>query len=699
MNIDERQESVDEIDSAARRRDRASHHIGLAVDRDQSGQGAFLNEAASITSQGQDRSGPVFISYASADRKEALKVCKAIERHGVKCWISSRDVEPGENYQEAIVRAIRNARALVLVFSDAANGSDEIKKELSLSSRYRVPVLALRIADVEPSDAFAYELSTRQWIDAFQGWDKSIAALAGRLKQIAATPGEAPLESVARPRRARAGSFGGMAAIGVVAAILIAVAGLWYWQRPAEAPAQGLQVRLAGFQTLSKDLPATMPDAIRDELIAAFGDDGVVRVSTAARTPAGSAPAYALGGTVGRDGDKIKVIARLLNERTGATLWSNSVTYDAPEIARVPRRVAVDTSNVIRCGLFGASTYPKALPEPAFIDYFQACQNLGVEADKALDFARKVVAAVPDFSWGWSAVEIASFYAILQRPPEARLAELRREGLEAADKAIRLDASNSEAYAFKSHLIADGDLVGREQLLQKAVKARTLPCGCEHHFYGDFLAEVGRLSDSIPEFRRSIDIMALNSNSQLSLAQVYLTINRSDLAKAPIESALELDADPHLAGQLKVAMAPSTGDYSGAIKAINDPDGGAPPPVRSGLTAAFEALRSNKPQAKRAAVAGLQAMPLGARGATYASLLAALGAYREALDAVVTAADDPRRAGVRSWLFTKPFAPALRDPTFPAVAEKLGLIQYWKTTRSKPDACLEKAPPPFCKLI
>ena len=71
---------------------------------------------------------------------------------------------------------------MVLVFSDAANNSDEIKKELSLASRYHVPVMALRIEDVEPSDAFAYELSTRQWIDAFHGWDRSIDALAERLQ-------------------------------------------------------------------------------------------------------------------------------------------------------------------------------------------------------------------------------------------------------------------------------------------------------------------------------------------------------------------------------------------------------------------------------------------------------------------------------------------------------------------------------------
>jgi len=129
-------------------------------------------------------SAPVFVSYATADRKQALSVCKAIERRGISCWISTRDVQPGENYQEAIVRALRGSRAMVLVFSEAANNSDEIKKELSLASRYHIPVMALRIEDVEPSDAFAYELSTRQWIDAFSGWDRSIDSLVHRLGEL-----------------------------------------------------------------------------------------------------------------------------------------------------------------------------------------------------------------------------------------------------------------------------------------------------------------------------------------------------------------------------------------------------------------------------------------------------------------------------------------------------------------------------------
>ena len=51
----------------------------------------------------------IFISFASADRKVAARICADLETRGFRCWISYRDVGGGENYQEAIARAIRAA--------------------------------------------------------------------------------------------------------------------------------------------------------------------------------------------------------------------------------------------------------------------------------------------------------------------------------------------------------------------------------------------------------------------------------------------------------------------------------------------------------------------------------------------------------------------------------------------------------------
>ena len=89
-----------------------------------------------------------------------------------------------------------------------------------------------------------------------------------------------------------------------------------------------MTVRLAGFQLLSADLPATIRATVDAEIAAAFNADGVVGVSTASAPVPGAAPAYALGGTIQREGGAIRVITRLTNERSGATLWSGNFNYD-----------------------------------------------------------------------------------------------------------------------------------------------------------------------------------------------------------------------------------------------------------------------------------------------------------------------------------------------------------------------------------
>lgn len=119
----------------------------------------------------------VFVSHSSKDSHVALRICAALEQKGIRCWIASRDINPGENFGAAIVRAIRGAKVMLLVFSTNANASDEIKKELVLAGQNRLTVIPARVEDVEPEDAFAYEFSIRQWIDLFADWEREINRL------------------------------------------------------------------------------------------------------------------------------------------------------------------------------------------------------------------------------------------------------------------------------------------------------------------------------------------------------------------------------------------------------------------------------------------------------------------------------------------------------------------------------------------
>ncbi len=142
---------------------------------------------------------PIFICHSSKDQRVAETICGALEARGFRCWIASRDVAPGTNYQEAIVGALRASRLMVLVFTGNANNSDEIKKELSLAGRHHATVIPVRAEDVAPNDALSYEMATRQWIDLFSGWDRGIERLS---EQIWRSLGSVPGATVQQPFQA-----------------------------------------------------------------------------------------------------------------------------------------------------------------------------------------------------------------------------------------------------------------------------------------------------------------------------------------------------------------------------------------------------------------------------------------------------------------------------------------------------------------
>jgi hypothetical protein len=139
-----------------------------------------------------DTTMTIFISHSSRDQKVARTLCDALEARGLHCWIANRNVDPGENFQESIVKAIRSARVMVLVFTKNANNSDEIKKEIALASQHELVVIPVRIDDVIPNDALAYELATRQWIDLFQDWERAIERLTARIGAVVASGSLAP---------------------------------------------------------------------------------------------------------------------------------------------------------------------------------------------------------------------------------------------------------------------------------------------------------------------------------------------------------------------------------------------------------------------------------------------------------------------------------------------------------------------------
>jgi len=131
----------------------------------------------------RDDASHVFICFSSNDEAVAREVVGFLEAKGLQCWISSRDVPPGQNYQETIVQAIEVARGIVFLFSESSSKSEEIKKELSVGSSINLPVFPIRLAPILPGGALRYELAIRQWIDIFPHRQRALGRLVETIKE------------------------------------------------------------------------------------------------------------------------------------------------------------------------------------------------------------------------------------------------------------------------------------------------------------------------------------------------------------------------------------------------------------------------------------------------------------------------------------------------------------------------------------
>jgi len=93
---------------------------------------------------GTDKS-PIFISYAANDAETANAACRFLETRGVTCWIAPRDVKPGAQYADAIVRAINEATAVVVVMSASAMASSHVRREVERAASKHKQIIAFRI--------------------------------------------------------------------------------------------------------------------------------------------------------------------------------------------------------------------------------------------------------------------------------------------------------------------------------------------------------------------------------------------------------------------------------------------------------------------------------------------------------------------------------------------------------------------------
>lgn len=200
-------------------------------------------------------SSQVFISYRSEDKTAADRVCSALEREDIQCWIAPRDIPIGREWATAIVTALQGCSHFVLILSSNSKTAKQISREAELADKQGLPIITFRVEDVEPPPSLVYFLGNLQWLDAFgDRFDAAVVRLADVVRGSAKVrppdsgtevparisiepPGVAQREPVVFTP-AVTGRKPWAPYLIPLALILIAAVGLgaWYFSRPVPAP-------------------------------------------------------------------------------------------------------------------------------------------------------------------------------------------------------------------------------------------------------------------------------------------------------------------------------------------------------------------------------------------------------------------------------------------------------------------------------
>ena len=132
-----------------------------------------------------------FISYSPADAQDfAFTLCDQLTAGppSFPVWLDKRELQPGEDWDEQIVDAIRTCDSLIFVMTpDSVAPNSVCKNEWSRALKYKKSIIPLKL---NPTVEIPFQLENRQWLDFSGDLKPALARLRSHLNWLKSPEGE-----------------------------------------------------------------------------------------------------------------------------------------------------------------------------------------------------------------------------------------------------------------------------------------------------------------------------------------------------------------------------------------------------------------------------------------------------------------------------------------------------------------------------
>lgn len=442
----------------------------------------------------------IFLSYNREDLTSARRFAEAFEREGFQVWWDAT-LRSGEAYDEVTEKALRDARAVVVLWSKRSVVSRWVRAEATLADRKRtlVPVMIepcekpimFELTQTADLTGWAGEANHRQWLAFLSDVQRTVGA-GGTAPDAQAQP---QVLKQATPARSQTRDHRPSLAI------------LPFTNRSGER---------------ADDVFA---DGMVEDLIAALSLSGSIKVIAQSATVVYRRNVsdlrsigreldvrYLLEGNVRRVGADLRVSAQLVEAETGEILWSQKFDRPLSELADLQEDLVMEVA-----GHLGVQVerieMEQALKKPGDLTAWESVMRAklayarhGLDSQRSSLFeARRAVSIAPDYALGHAVLaQVLAGRFMLRGGKDESIA---REARAHAERALALDFDDPQVLTHVAFV----------------------------------LGHCGSWDEALAYAQRSVDLNPNLAASRRALAQLCIRFNRPD------EAITHLDAEAILA--------------------------------------------------------------------------------------------------------------------------------------------------------
>lgn len=622
----------------------------------------------------------VFLSYDRDDSARARQFANALEKAGHQVWWDLH-VRGGAQFSEAIEDALNAADAVVVLWSANAIKSAWVRDEAA-AGRDSGRLVPVTIDGTEPPLGFRqYQtIDVSQWkgrgrSQRFAELLEAVETKAGSRPSRLREPSE-PLSKQAAAKKRR--WLVPLAAMALLACLAVAA---WAWFGQDRLPV----VEVAAADSSPRSQAAASDLFVKLGSLAQVGE-GKWQLVDASSAPSRTDLVFRTADTGSPSQPQANLV---LLGRNDEALWSREFKYPAGGAADLRQQLSLTAGRVLGCAL--ESREAGGLRRDLLKLFLNACSTLaeaaGDDSGKIAESLRAVIAAQPGFAPAWSrliSLDIAAVDAAMYDFMDA----------ERSAKTLRTDMAKARSHApelpeliLGQATLLPANAYGEKLRLVERASAAAPDSAQLLSAKVDALSRVGRQQEAATAARRAFELDPLSpaADTQFIMTLAYagnIETARKELARAErtwsgtdaLRDALWAFylrfGDPKLAEQ----YAPNgvVNWYRLYLAAREDPSA-------TNVKALADYIHKNR-----------SAVEPGA----FSVAAQALGEFNQRDEFFAYVADVPSiNAANTSYVLFRPALAGIRqDPRFMLLAERIGLVDYWRSSGKWPDFCDDDLP-------